>query len=119
MVDILSCVLSGANYVAICTPPFALHQEIPQRSVGKGIGHFFGTPQIETFIDVDEFNCQIDEWVLAMPGTRPQPGSPEVLILGDPEREIETQRRLQGIPLVMPVVEGLRDISTQTGILFD
>jgi len=35
--------------------PFALRQEIPARSVGKGIGHFFGAMQIDGFIDKDEF----------------------------------------------------------------
>jgi LDH2 family malate/lactate/ureidoglycolate dehydrogenase len=54
-----------------------------------------------------------------MRGTKPQPGSPGVLIPGDPEREFEARRRTEGIPLVMPVVEELRDISKQTGIPFD
>jgi L-2-hydroxycarboxylate dehydrogenase (NAD+) len=39
MVDILCCALSGANWGPFA-PPFALRQEIPRRSVGKGIGHF-------------------------------------------------------------------------------
>jgi L-2-hydroxycarboxylate dehydrogenase (NAD+) len=46
MVDILCCVLSGANWGPFA-PPFALRQEIPERSVGKGIGHFFGAMQID------------------------------------------------------------------------
>jgi hypothetical protein len=41
MVDILCCVLRGANWGPFA-PPFALRQEIPERSVGKGIGHLFG-----------------------------------------------------------------------------
>src|SRR5208282_4549162 len=40
MVDVLCGVLSGANWGPFA-PPFALRQEIPKRSVGKGIGHFF------------------------------------------------------------------------------
>jgi LDH2 family malate/lactate/ureidoglycolate dehydrogenase len=39
LVDMLCCVLSGANWGPFA-PPFALRQEIPERSVGKGIGHF-------------------------------------------------------------------------------
>jgi LDH2 family malate/lactate/ureidoglycolate dehydrogenase len=35
MVDMLSCVLSGANWGPFA-PPFALRQEIPRHSVGKG-----------------------------------------------------------------------------------
>jgi len=118
MVDILSGVLSGANWGPFA-PPFALRQQIPERSVGKGIGHFFGALQIEAFIDINEFKRQIDDWVRTMRGTKPQPGSPDVLIPGDPEREFEVRRRIEGIPLVMPLVEELRDISKRTGIPFD
>jgi len=118
MVDILCCVLSGANWGPFA-PPFALRQQFPERSVGKGIGHFFGALQIGAFIDVDEFKRQIDDWVRTMRGTKPQPGSPGVLIPGDPEREFEARRRTEGVPLVMPLVEELLDISKQTGIPFD
>jgi LDH2 family malate/lactate/ureidoglycolate dehydrogenase len=92
---------------------------VPERSVGKGIGHFFGALQIGAFIDVDEFKCQIDDWVRTMRATKPQPGSPGVLIPGDPEREVEARRCIEGIPLVMSVVEELRDISKQIKIPFD
>ena len=118
MVDILCCVLSGANWGPFA-PPFALRQQLPERSVGKGIGHFFGALQIDAFIDVDEFKRQIDDWVRTMRATKPQSGSPGVRIPGDPEREFEARRRIEGIPLVMPVVEELRDISKQIEIPFD
>ena len=85
MVDILSCVLSGANWGPFA-PPFALRQEIPGRSVGNGIGHFFGALRIDGFIDPDEFKRQIDEWVRTFRATKPAPGTPGVVIPGDPER---------------------------------
>ncbi|MEZ6095717.1 MAG: Ldh family oxidoreductase [Pirellulaceae bacterium] len=118
MVDILCCVLSGANWGPFA-PPFALRQEIPARSVGKGIGHFFGAMKIDAFIDVDEFKTQIDDWIEVFRNTKPQPGTNGPLIPGDPEREAEADRSVNGIPLVLPVVEELRDISRQTGIAFD
>lgn len=118
MVDILCCVLSGANW-GPWAPPFALRQEIPSRSVGKGIGHFLGAMKIEAFIDTDEFKMQIDDWIRTFRATKPQPDIPAVLIPGDPEREAEQIRKEQGIPLVMPVVEDLRSISAKTGIPFD
>src|SRR6266404_2188620 len=62
MVDVLCGVLSGANWGPFA-PPFALRQEIPKRSVGKGIGHFFGAMRIDGFIDADEFKCQVDEYI--------------------------------------------------------
>ncbi len=117
MVDILTSVLSGANWGPF-TPPFALRQEIPSRSVGKGIGHFFGAMQIDGFMDVDEFKKRIDEWIEVFRNTKPANGHKAVLIPGDPEHEEEAIRRKNGIPLIQAVVDDLKDISKQTGIAF-
>jgi L-2-hydroxycarboxylate dehydrogenase (NAD+) len=115
MVDILSGVLSGANWGPF-TPPFALRQEIPKRSVGKGIGHFFGAMRIDGFIDGDLFKRQVDDYIRVFRATKPAPGTNGPLIPGDPEREAENLRREKGVPLIIPVVEDLRDISRKTGI---
>lgn len=118
MVDILCAVLSGANWGPFA-PPFALRQEVPERSVGKGIGHFFGAMQIEGFSDKDEFKKQIDEWIRVFRSTKPAPGTKGPLIPGDPEREAEASRSKNGIPLIKPVVDELLDIAQKTGIPFD
>jgi len=118
MVDILCCVLSGANWGPFA-PPFALRQEIPDRSVGKGIGHFFGALEIDGFIDKDEFKKQIDEWIHVFRRTKPAPGTDGPLIPGDPEREAEAIRSKEGIPLLKPVVDDLLDISRRIGIPFE
>ena len=115
MVDVLSAVLSGANWGPF-TPPFALRQEIPARSVGQGIGHFFGAMRIDGFIEPVEFKRQIDDLVRTFRRTRPAPGTDGPLIPGDPERECERVRSQSGVPLVAAVVEDLRDISKRTGI---
>lgn len=118
MVDMLSCVLSGANWGPFA-PPFALRQEIPQQSVGKGIGHFFGALRIDAFIEADEFKRQVDDYIRVFRATKPAPGTNGPLIPGDPEREAEQLRRKNGVPLILPVVEELKDISQKTGIPFD
>src|SRR5437588_6041415 len=118
MVDILCGPLSGANWGPFA-PPFALRQEIPKRSVGKGIGHFFGAMRIDGFIDADEFKRQVDEYVRVFRATKPAPGTNGPLIPGDPEREAEKVRRKNGVPLILPVIEELRDISQKTGIPFE
>jgi len=41
------------------------------RSVGEGIGHFFGAMQIDAFIDKLEFKKQIDEWIPVFRKTKP------------------------------------------------
>src|SRR5690348_11664011 len=117
VVDILTAVLSGANWGPFA-PPFALRQEIPARSVGKGIGHFFGAMQIDGFIDKDEFKKQIDEWRRVLKATKPAAGTSGPLIPGDPERLAEARRTREGVPLLKPVVDELVDISRRTGIPF-
>jgi LDH2 family malate/lactate/ureidoglycolate dehydrogenase len=118
MVDVLSCVLSGANWGPFA-PPFALRQEEPARSVGKGIGHAFGAMRIDGFIDPAEFRRQMDDWVRTMRATKPAAGTPGVVIPGDPERQAEAERRLTGVPLLPAVVADLQDISARTGVPFE
>ena len=118
MVDILCGALSGANWGPF-TPPFALRQKLPERSVGKGIGHFFGAMRVDGFRDADSFKRQIDDYVRTFRATKPAPGTNGPLIPGDPEREAERERRKSGIPLLMPVVEDLRAISKSSGVPFD
>src|SRR5438477_9674246 len=117
MVDVLSAVLSGANWGPF-TPPFALRQEMPARSVGKGNGHFFGALRIDAFIDPAEFKRQIDDMVRTLRATKPAPGTSGPLIPGDPERLAEIERRRDGIPLVAAVVDELRGVGRQTGVAF-
>lgn len=118
MVDVLSAVLSGANWGPF-TPPFALRQEIPARSVGLGIGHFFGAMRIDGFVEVEEFKRQIDDLVRTFRATRAMPGTQGPLIPGDPEREAEAQRSVHGIPLVLPVVEDLQRVAQRTRVALD
>ncbi len=118
MVDILSCVLSGANWGPFA-PPFALGQDIPEKSVGKGIGHFFGALRIAGFIHPDAFKQQMDDWIRTFRATTPAPDTDGPLIPGDPERAAEKKRRADGVPVLMPVVDSMREISRETGIPFD
>jgi LDH2 family malate/lactate/ureidoglycolate dehydrogenase len=74
MVDMLTAVLSGANWGPF-VPPFALFEETPSRSVGKGIGHFFGAMEIEGFSDVTLFKKRVDDWIEVFRETKPASGS--------------------------------------------
>ena len=118
MVDVLSCVLSGANWGPFA-PPFALFEEVPAESVGKGIGHFFGAMEIDGFEDVDVFKKRIDHWIDVFRTTKPAAGHEAVLIPGDPEREAEKIRSTYGIPVIEAVVNDLKEISAMTGIPFE
>lgn len=115
MVDVLCCVLSGANWGPF-GPPSLLWQDPPDKQVGKGIGHFFGVMDVEAFRDKAEFKRQMDEWMLVIRGTRPQPGTDGPLIPGDPERLAHEERSKTGIPVVDAVVKDLEKISSLTGV---
>jgi LDH2 family malate/lactate/ureidoglycolate dehydrogenase len=118
MVDILSCVLSGANWGPFA-PPFAIFEKAPGESVGKGIGHFFGAMEIDGFEEVEVFKKRIDHWIDVFRKTKPVPGQQAVLIPGDPEHEAEKIRSKTGIPVIEAVVNDLRQISKETGIALD
>jgi L-2-hydroxycarboxylate dehydrogenase (NAD+) len=118
MVDVLCAVLSGANWGPF-TPSFTLRGEPPRRSVGRGLGHFFGAMRIDAFREGAEFKAQVDDLVRTLRSTRPAPGTKGPLIPGDPEREAEKARAQHGIPLLPAVVEELRDVSRRTGVPFE
>lgn len=115
MVDILSAVLSGASWGPFA-PSFVAGPAVPQGRVGHGIGHFFGVMKIEAFIDPTEFKRQIDHWIRTFRAARPAAGFSGPLIPGDPEREAESLRGREGIPLLPTIVEGLRRVSKDTGV---
>jgi L-2-hydroxycarboxylate dehydrogenase (NAD+) len=114
-VDVLSAVLSGANWGPF-TPPFALRQPDPSRKVGKGIGHFFGAMRIDAFREAEEFKAQVDDFVRTLRATRPAAGTRGPLVPGDPERQAEKGRVAHGVSLLPAVLDDLRDISRQTGV---
>lgn len=115
MIDILCGVLSGANWGPF-VPPFPYYLASAGRTVGKGIGHFFGAFRIDGFIEPDEFKRQIDEWVRAFRATRPAPGTAGPLIPGDPERQAQTANLREGIPLLPSVFSDLQELAADTDI---
>lgn len=116
MVDILTAVLSGANWGPFAIP-FAIHVAPSSKQVGKGIGHFFGSWDIDGFRDKDEFKKSMDEWIRALRNTKSQPGKSNVIIPGDPERDAYKIRMVEGIPLNSEVVNMLEGIVVETKIL--
>jgi LDH2 family malate/lactate/ureidoglycolate dehydrogenase len=119
MVDILSSVLSGANWGPFVPPFVRTDYNTPSKSVGKGIGHFFGAMRIDGFIEPDEFKRQIDDWIRTFRGTKPTPGTNGPLVPGDPEREAQRVRSHQGVPLARSVVDSLRRLAKDMGVPFD
>lgn len=118
IVDIFSGVLSGANF-GPWVPPFATAGFMSaQAGVGLGTGHFLGAMRIDGFRPANEFKEDMDKWIRAFRGARAVEGK-KVLIPGDPERETEAIRSVEGIELLEPVILSLSELAKRFGISFE
>jgi len=114
IVDIFSAVLSGASY-GPWAPPFPAYIPMPENMPGKGLGHFLGAMRVDAFRPAADFKSHMDNWISRFRNAIPIEGQEKVLIPGDPEREMETERMTNGIPLLPIIVEDLE----KTGALFE
>jgi LDH2 family malate/lactate/ureidoglycolate dehydrogenase len=85
MVDILAGVLSGGGFSA-------------QLAGGENMSWTMAI-DIAAFRPVAEFKAMMDAMIQELHATPPDPGVDRVLVAGDPELDIEAERREQGIPL--------------------
>lgn len=115
IVDIFSAVFSGANY-GPWAPPFVSFLPLPSDPVGLGLGHFFGAMRIDAFRPAEEFKANMDIWINRFRATKPAEGYEKVLIPGDIEREMESERLENGIPVVEAVVTDLRALAEKLGV---
>jgi len=115
IVDILSAVLSGANY-GPWVPPFPAYVPMPEDRPGLGLGHFFGAMRVDAFRPEEEFRSHMDRWIRRFRTAKTIDDASSVLIPGDPERECEAQRRREGIPLLPSVWEDLNAVGRMFGV---
>jgi LDH2 family malate/lactate/ureidoglycolate dehydrogenase len=118
MVDIFSAVLSGANY-GPWVPPFVSFLEPPKNQVGNGIGHFLGAIRVDAFRPAGEFKTEMDNWINTFRNAETSTGQNRVLIPGDPERELTSERRKNGIPLHEQVVADLIELGNKFSLAFN
>jgi len=115
VVDILSAVLSGANY-GPWVPPFVAFLQPPADPVGAGIGHFLGAMRIDAFRPAEEFKHHIDKWISRFRSARSTEGVTSVLIHGDPEREMTDKRLRDGVELNLAVEKDLIGLADRFGL---
>lgn len=115
IVDIFSAVLSGAAY-GPWAPPFPAYVSMPENPPGTGLGHFFGAMRIDAFRPATEFKENMDKWIQRFRQAKAIDGYDKVLIPGDPERETETIRRMEGIPVTDSVRKELFRLSQKMSI---
>jgi LDH2 family malate/lactate/ureidoglycolate dehydrogenase len=106
MVDILTGVLSGANF-GLWVPPFVAFLDPIPGQPGKGIGHLLGAMRIDGFQDVSAFKQNMDTWIEAYENLPLAPGANKMLIPGEPEMMLYNEQIKIGIPVNDKVMEEL------------
>ncbi len=114
-VDILSAVLSGANY-GPWVPPFVSFLEPPSDPVGEGIGHFLGAMRVDGFRPTADFKSHLDNWIETFKNAKTVDPSKKVIIPGEPEYAFEQERKQSGIPIIDVVVKDLNELADKLGI---
>jgi len=114
-VDILSAVLSGANY-GPWVPPFVAFLEPSANPVGEGIGHFLGAMRVDGFRPAQDFKDHLDNWIERFKSAKTIDPDKKVIIPGEPEYAFEIERKKNGIPLIDAVVNDLNELATKLGI---
>lgn len=117
IVDLLSGVLSGANFGPYIPPNLAF-MPMPEVQVGKGMGHFFGALRIDAFSEAGVFKSRMDKWIETFKDARPIKGK-KVLIPGDIEREAEERISREGINILPVIQQDLKEIAGELGVEFD
>lgn len=106
MVDIFSGVLSG---VGTC-------RMLSLRTLE--MGHFVGAWRIDGFRPAADFKAMMDELIRDLHATKPAPGCDRVLVPGEREHHIQTERKEKGIPLHPKVVAPLVQLGEEMAIPF-
>ena len=114
-VDILSAVLSGANY-GPWVPPFVAFLEPSANPVGEGLGHFLGAMRVDGFRPAEDFKKHLDNWIERFKSAKTIDPEKKVIIPGEPEHEFEQKRKTKGIPLIDVVVNDLNKLAEKLGI---
>jgi len=117
IVDIFSAILSGANY-GPWVPPFPAYVPMPENMPGEGIGHFFGAMRIDAFRPATDFKDNMDNWIQRFRSAKTVAGEEKVIIPGEPETAMEIKRRSDGIPLIEPVINDLKELGNKFDIPF-
>jgi len=111
MVDIFSGVLSGSA--------FGTNVDIRDGVHTAHTGHFFAAIDIEAFRPAAEFKRDMDELILMLKNAPKAVGQERIYIHGEKEFETAEKNAREGVPLLAPVVDGLKKSGHEVGVEFD
>lgn len=105
LVDILSSMLSGADYGPKQEGLTGMGEK------PSNVGHLFGAARIDNFVPLDLFKATMDTYIGEFRACPKQAGQDRVYIHGEIEFEHAEKRRAEGIPLNPHVVTFLNNIA--------
>jgi len=111
LVDIFSGVLAGSAFGADVAQPGT--------NASARVGHFFAALRIDSFRPVEEFKQDMDTLIHQMKNAPRAAGEERIYIHGEKEFELEAQYRENGVPVMEPVVEQLKEAGAKAGVAFD
>jgi LDH2 family malate/lactate/ureidoglycolate dehydrogenase len=111
ILDILSGVLTGARLGLEITDLFTGEPSSPQ-----GLGHFVMAINVEAFMPVAEFKRRMDARIRSIKQSELLPGVTEILMPGERELKLERERRKNGIPLSVNVLDQIAVVAKELGV---
>ncbi len=111
LVDILAGVLSGS-----ASGP-AVGRPTDDRAAN--VGHFFLAVRIDAIRALDLFQGGMDDLIREIRQAAKVPGHDRIYIHGEKEFERAERCAVEGVPMLEPVVESLREIGGRIGVPFD
>lgn len=114
-VDILSAVLSGAQYGPF-VPPCVGFLPVLNQGDGIGTGHIFGAMRVDAFQPKAEFKKRMDGWINTFRNAKVVEGQERVLIPGDIEREWEALYTKEGVSLLPQVLANSNEVAGELGL---
>lgn len=110
MVDILSGVLSGAN--------FGSRLASSKTTTEANIGHFFGAMKMTGFRQLDEFNRDLELLIEDIKSSPLESEAEGIFIPGEPEISSKKENYRKGIPILPPVLKKLQQIAGELNLTF-
>lgn len=110
MVDILSGILTGANWGPHINDLYSDFQE-PQNA-----GQFFILFRPDLFLEMSEFKSRMDQAIQEIHSIERAPGFSRIYIPGEMESELYRRRIREGVPLGKEIIHELMELGNALGI---
>jgi len=110
MVEILSAMLSGADYGP------HLGNMYTQFDRPQNVGHFFGALDVSGFLPPEAFRARIEGLVEELRAVPRRDDCAEILLPGEIEARCEARYRAEGIPIEAPVLDEICRLAERFGV---